>query len=285
MLTSLGVGYMWLMPDEFKNFGQSLTATSLFSNNILLAFTSGYWSLASEFKPLLHTWSLGVEEQYYVIVPFLLMFFFKFSRKSILYLFWIIFFLSFSFSNWYVNVAPDWAFYTLPTRAWEICIGALASFYMNRNYLFFSKNRFSDWLSFAGFFLILFSIFCFDEKIKSPGYLLFIPTFGAVLIILFCRPGSLTFKILGNKITVFIGLISYSLYLWHQPFFAFLRAYSSDLPSSELFFALVPVIFIFSFLTWKFVECPFRDKVVINKKNVFIFSSLFSIFFISVGFY
>ena len=283
MFVSLILGYVWLMPDEFKNFGQSLVATSLFSNNILLSFTSGYWSLASEFKPLLHTWSLGVEEQYYVIVPILLMFFWRISRRSILYLLWIIFFSSLFFSIWFVNLSPDWAFYNLPTRAWEISTGALSSMYLRLYSPITSNHKLSDILSFSGFVLIIFSIFSFDNTVLSPSYLLLIPTIGAALIIIFCRPGTFVFKILGNKIVVFLGLLSYSLYLWHQPVFAYLRAYSSEHPSPINFLALLPFIFILAFLTWKFIEMPFRMKSFFEKKYLFIFSLSCSVVFVAIG--
>lgn len=130
MFASIIPGYFWLMPDEFKNFGQSLVSTALFSNNILLSITSGYWDLASEFKPLLHTWSLGVEEQYYVFVPLILMIAWKLGKGTIPHIIWIIFLASFVFAIWFVNVSPKWAFYLLPTRAWEIAIGALAAIHV-----------------------------------------------------------------------------------------------------------------------------------------------------------
>ena len=282
MLFSLVLGYLYLMPDEFKNLGQSLVATSLFSNNILLSFTSGYWNLASEFKPLLHTWSLGVEEQYYVIVPILLMLFWRLNKNGILYLLWTIFLTSLCFAIWFVNVSPDWAFFTLPTRAWEICIGALSSLYLSRHPSM-ASYKLSDVLSFTGFVLICVSVLTFNNRVLSPSYFLLIPTVGAVLVILFCHPGTFVFKILGNKIVVFVGLLSYSLYLWHQPLFAYLRVFSLEHPSPITFLSLFPVIFVFSLLTWKFVESPFRIKAFVSRNNLFYFSISFSILFLVVG--
>jgi peptidoglycan/LPS O-acetylase OafA/YrhL len=285
MLVSLIFGYFWLMPDEFKNLGQSLVATSLFSNNMLLGLTSGYWDLASEFKPLLHTWSLGVEEQYYVIVPVLLMVFWKVSKNSISYLLWFIFLGSLFFSVWFVNISPDWAFYILPTRAWEIGIGALGAYY-TRSYRQVNNNdRSSGFLAIVGLFLILFSIFTFDKTVLSPSYLLLIPTLGALLIIIFCRPGSIVFHILGNKVVVFLGLLSYSLYLWHQPVFAYLRVYSQEHLSSLYFLSTLPLVFILSFCTLKFVENPFRNKAFIGRKSIFTFSIVFSFLFVVIGLY
>lgn len=285
MLACFVVGYFLLMPDEFKNLGQSFVSTIFFSNNILLAMTSGYWDLASEFKPLLHTWSLGVEEQYYVVIPILLMLCWKFSKWAIPYLLFLIFASSLLFSIWFVSVSPRWAFYMLPTRAWELAIGALAAVYMSSIHSTCYNKKLSNSLSLVGVLLIAISIFIFDETTQSPGYQLLMPTIGAVLIIIFCNHDSLAFKLLGNRATVFVGMLSYSLYLWHQPVFAYLRVYSIEPPSSLSFLIALPVIFLLSFLSWRIVETPFRDKLFINRRSVFMCSTVFSILFIVAGLY
>lgn len=285
MFISSVAGYFLLMPDEFKNLGQSLVATSLFSNNVLLALTSGYWDLASEFKPLLHTWSLGVEEQYYVVVPILLALCWKIGRGVIPYLLWFIFFGSLIFAIWFVDVSPKWAFYILPARAWEVAIGALAAIYVNAYPSAFNNKRLSGPLGFIGFLLVLFSIFSFDRAIPSPSYYLLMPTMGAVLLIAYCRPGSLVYLFLSNRISVFIGLLSYSLYLWHQPVFAYLRIYSREQPGPFSFLVLLPIIFLASYLSWRFIETPFRNKTLIKRRGVFIFSAGFSFLFVALGLY
>lgn len=285
MLVSFILGYFLLMPDEFKNLGQSLVATSLFSNNVLLGLTSGYWDLASEFKPLLHTWSLGVEEQYYVVVPVLLLVFWKIGRGSIVYLLWSIFLASLLFAVWFVNISPKWSFYLLPTRAWEICIGALAAIYSIKHSKSIEKFKYSGAISLLGLILIIFSILVFDSTVLSPGLLLLIPTVGAVLLIIFCRPNSIAFSVLGNRVAVFLGLLSYSLYLWHQPIFAFLRAYSDEYPSSFSFLTLIPLVFLLSYLTWRFVESPFRNRSLIGRNLVFSYSVLGTVVFIAIGLY
>lgn len=285
MLVSFILGYFLLMPDEFKNLGQSFVATSLFSNNVLLGLTSGYWDLASEFKPLLHTWSLGVEEQYYVIVPVLLLVFWKLGRGSIVFLLWSIFLASLLFAVWFVNISPKWSFYLLPTRAWEICIGALAAIYSIKHSKSIEKFKYSGVISLLGLILIIFSILVFDSTVLSPGLLLLIPTVGAVLLIIFCRPNSIAFSVLGNRVAVFLGLLSYSLYLWHQPIFAFLRAYSDEHPSSFSFLTLIPLVFLLSYLTWRFVESPFRNRSLIGRNLVFSYSVFGTVVFIAIGLY
>ncbi|MGI2125801.1 acyltransferase family protein [Shewanella oncorhynchi] len=285
MLSCLITGYFTLMPDEFKNLGQSLVATSLFSNNILLAITSGYWDLASEFKPLLHTWSLGVEEQYYVIIPFLLIIAWKYWKDRIPLVLCSLFISSFFFSVWFVELSPQLGFYILPTRAWEISIGGLAAIYLRRDVKCAVSFRISNFLSFLGFILIIISILIFDKTIPSLFLYLLIPTAGAALIIVFAREGTLTHLLLGNRSVVFIGLLSYSLYLWHQPVFAFLRIFLVEKPSSFIFIISILFIFVISFLSWKFIETPFRNKKIINRNEIFIFSILGNVFFIACGFY
>lgn len=221
MLATTIAGHFLLMPDEYKNLGQSLVATSLFSNNILLGITSGYWDLSSEFKPLLHTWSLGVEEQYYILAPILLMLAWKLTKKSIPLLLWMTFVTSFLYSIWFVNISPDWAFYILPTRAWELAIGGIATIIMRSTPGITKNNLISNALSSLGFAAILLSIFTFNETTPIPSYPLLLPVLGAVLIVIFCQPKTLVHHVLSHRWLVFTGLISYSLYLWHQPVFAF----------------------------------------------------------------
>jgi len=285
MLATTIVGYFLLMPDEYKNLGQSLVATSLFSNNILLGLTSGYWQLTSEFKPLLHTWSLGVEEQYYLFSPVVIMLAWKLNKKSISLLLWGVFSISLLFSIWFTDISPDWAFYILPTRAWELAVGGIATIIMISTPTISKNNLISNVLSLVGFTAILLSVFTFSDTTPIPSYPLLLPVLGAVLIIIFCQPKTLVYSVLSHKWMVFTGLISYSLYLWHQPFFAFLRAYLVERPSEVQFIVLIPVIYFISYLTWKYIEVPFRKRDLLNSKTIFTFSIVGSMIFVIAGLY
>lgn len=285
MAASLVAGYFTLMPDEFKNLGQSLVATSLFSNNILLAVTSGYWDLASEFKPLLHTWSLGVEEQYYVIVPILLLLAWRCCKEKIALLLTVLLVGSFIFAEWFITVSSKLAFYILPARAWEIAIGALAATALRSNPEVAANFRTANVLSLVGLILVVVPVFVFDKTIPSPGWYLLVPTTGAVLIIMFSVEGSVSHLLLGHRIAVFIGLLSYSLYLWHQPIFAFLRICFVEKPSQFWFSISIIPVFVLSYLSWRFIETFFRDRRAIKRKSVFLFSLLGSGFFIACGLY
>lgn len=283
MAISLLVGNYTLMPDEFKNLGQSLVATTIFSNNLLLALTSGYWDLASEFKPLLHTWSLGVEEQYYVIVPILLMLAWMYFKNGIILLLMVLLIGSFIFSVWFSTASPKWAFYILPTRAWEIAIGALVAVLLRSNPQTTVHFRTSNILSLLGLGLIISSIFTLNRTAPSTGFYLLPPAIGAALIIIFARERTLAYLFLGNRIVVFLGLLSYSLYLWHQPIFAYMRAYSEEKPSQFAFGTSIFPIFLLAYISWKYIETPFRNKNFINRTGVFALSLLGSGFFIVSG--
>lgn len=283
MLLSLVTGYFTMMPDEYKNFGQSLVATTLFSNNILLSLTSGYWDLSSEFKPLLHTWSLGVEEQYYIITPILYIFAWRFFKYKILWMFILIFFSSLFFAVWFVNKSPNIAFYILPTRAWEITLGGSLTILLNKK-IINNKNFIScNILSFIGISLILISIFTFNNTILSPSYYLLLPTIGTCLVIVFSKENTIVYKLLSLKPIVFIGLLSYSLYLYHQPIFSLLRIYSIKEPSTLTFVTTIFFIFFISYISFKYIETPFRNKKIFSQNVVFSLAIIGSLFFIISG--
>lgn len=144
----------------------------------------------------------------------------------------------------------------------------------------------SNIFSFLGFAAIIISVFVFDKTILSPSYPLLVPTLGSVLIIIFSQPNTLTYHVLSHKWMVFTGLISYSLYLWHQPVFAYLRIYSNEKPSDAEFLALIPIIFLLlSYVTWRYIKSPFRNKKLMTRKTIFIFSILGSSVFVISGLY
>jgi peptidoglycan/LPS O-acetylase OafA/YrhL len=278
--------YAWMLPDELKNFGQSILATTLFSNNILLAITSNYWSLSSEFKPLLHTWSLGVEEQYYVLFPLLMIFGWKFFRKHMAIVLGVIAVLSFAAANWGLFNKPEFNFYLLPTRAWEILVGALVAFYMIGKKNISSNRLWSELLGGIGFCLIVASVFLIGRDQTSHGiFYLTAPTLGAALIILFSSENTLVGKILGWGPVVGVGLISYSTYLWHQPLFSLARVYSKEPPGIATYSVLSVLTLILAYITWRFIETPCRNKEKVSRTAIFSFALVFSVAFASFGLY
>lgn len=277
--------YYWMLPDELENFGQSLVATSLFSNNILLTLTSGYWALASEFKPLLHTWSLAVEEQYYIVFPLLLTVGWRFFRKHMLVAFVATAIISIVAAHWGAYNKPDAAFYLSPTRAWELLLGSFVAFYLNENSDLPIGPLPSQMLSGLGLFLILFSSVFYSQETPSPSLYTLVPTIGAVLVIVCARKGTLTYAFLTSRLIVGVGLVSYSAYLWHYPLFAFARIYSVEPPDSFITLGLCALTFLLAYLSWRFVEAPFRIKGKISRVMVFSFSVAFSGVLVISGYY
>ncbi len=270
MLACIPFAWAWMLPDPMENFSQSIVATLLFSNNILLYLTSGYWQQASEFKPLLHTWSLGVEEQYYTIIPVLLMMLVKVGGRAVITSITAIAALSFLIAQYAQNATPSAAFFLLHTRAWELLVGAVAALETKR-FTQWVRHDYHGYLAILGLALTFVPIFVFSKQTPTPGAYMLAPTLGAALVILYANPSTWAFRFLSSKLMVGVGLTSYSSYLWHQPLFAFARIYAKDEPSAILRLALIPVAFLLAYYSWRFVETPFRNRKSMSLK---VFSSI-----------
>jgi len=288
MIFSFIFSLFWLMPSYMKDFSQSLVAVSTFSSNVLFWYESGYWEISSELKPLLHTWSLAVEEQYYIIYPFFLMLIWNFNK------FWnlsiLIFFAAMSllFAQWGAYNKPVMTFYLLPTRFWELAIGACVAFYfLYQKQIFrtlFKHKFFDEVLGMLGLSMIIIPVFLFDKETPFPSFYALVPTFGTALVILFSSSQTIVGRLLSKRQLVILGLISYGTYLWHWPLIVFSRHLSTTEPSDIIFFALAILSFLVGYLSWRYIEKPFRKKGVLSKKFVFIFSFIGLIIFIFLGF-
>jgi peptidoglycan/LPS O-acetylase OafA/YrhL len=283
MLACIPVAWFSLLPNDMQSFSKSLIAVSTFVSNILFRHESGYFDVASELKPLLHTWSLSVEEQYYLIFPFLMVCFWQPCRKKILIILGVIFLISFSLAQWGSQAKPSSAYFLLLARGWELLVGSFAAFFLYRKNFSEFKESLGEIGGWIGFALILYSIFNHSKNTPYPGFFALVPTIGTLFIILFASQKTTLGKFLGNKVLVTLGLISYSAYLWHQPLFAFARHRSLTEPSHLIFFALCVLTFFLAFLTWKFIETPIRIKKYLNRKQIFQYALLGSVFFICIG--
>lgn len=283
MFACLPFAWFWLLPQDLKSFSQSLVAVSIFASNILFWQTSGYFDTANELKPLIHTWSLSVEEQYYVLFPLFLFFSWKLGKRFTVVILALVAIISLALAQWYVNKNPAFTFYMLPTRAWELLIGAFVAFYYSEHNI--KKHRYwvSELGSMIGFTLIVYATFGYSERTPFPSLYTFAPTIGAALIIVFATNKTLIGKLLSTKPFLWIGLISYSAYLWHQPLFAFARQRSVEEPAQQLLALLAAVTLPLAYLTWRFVERPFRNKRTFSRKQVFALGLMSSLFFIGVG--
>ena len=164
---------------ELKDFSESLVATPLFISNILFYKTSGYFDIDSELRPLIHTWSLAVEEQFYILFPLLLALVWKMGRKKVIFLFILLTFFSIFVAEYGQKNYPLFSFYMLPTRCFEILIGALASFHVKKEFANTTRGALiNNIVSIMGLLLILFSIFAFGINTPSPSAYSLIPTIG-----------------------------------------------------------------------------------------------------------
>lgn len=281
MLSCLPFAYMWMMPEQLKDFGQSLVATVLFGSNILFWRESGYFAAAAELKPLLHTWSLAVEEQYYLLFPIFLLVLWRFGRRPLLWSIVGIAALSLLLAEWGWRNEPGANFYLAPTRAWELLTGSICAF-MTVGKI----QRSSNLLSMAGLACIIFAIFIYDENTPFPSIYALLPVMGTALVLLFAAKGTWVANLLSLRGFVGIGLISYSAYLWHQPLFAFARLRSLSEPSHLLMSALALAALILAWATWYFVEQPFRKRptpLLPTQRNVFVASGIVGAVFAGIG--
>lgn len=283
MLVCLPFAWNWMMPSDMEDFLQSLISVSLFSSNHLFLHESGYFEAAAEIKPLLHTWSLAVEEQYYMLFPLFLMYTWRFGKRPILAILIISFLISLSLAQWGTIAKPAASFFILPTRGWELLVGTFSAFYLSQaNRIEFSRGI-SEIGGGLGLTLILYSVFSYSKDTPFPGFYALAPTLGTAFIILFATSKTAIGSFVGNKIFTSIGLISYSAYLWHQPLFAFARHKNLEEPNHILFSSLIILTFILGFLSWKFIETPFRDKTTFNRRSIYKYSIIGSLFFIGFG--
>ena len=283
MALCLPFAWLWLLPQDMKSFSQSLVAVSAFASNVLFWRTSGYFDTAAELKPLLHTWSLAVEEQYYLLFPLFVLLTWRFGKTWILKSLFAVFIISLAAAHWGSTNKPVFTFFLLPTRGWELLIGGFIAFYFSLGHKQLSHKWLNELGSLIGVSLIAYSIFSFDSKTPFPSLYTLVPTVGTALIIFFTTPQTSTGKLLGSKIFVGVGLISYSAYLYHQPLLAFAKHRSIDEPSSLLIGLLIAATFCLAYFSWRFVEAPIRNKQRINRKQLFTFCVLASFAFALFG--
>lgn len=260
--------YALLLPSEMKEFGQSLLATMTFSSNILFWSQTGYFEGAAELKPLLHTWSLAVEEQFYLFFPLFMMLVWRWGKVWLTAMLVVLAIGSLALAQWGALNKPIAAFFLLPTRAWELILGVLVALYLSRPTLKEAPLSVRDGASLLGAGLLLYAIFGFDQRTPFPGLYALLPTVGTALIIVYCGPQTWVGKVLCSPAFVGVGLISYSAYLWHQPLFAFAK--HAGLPSHDtaLYGALSVLALIMAYGSWRFVEAPFRQASRITRQQI-----------------
>lgn len=283
MAFCLPLAWLFMSPDQMRDFAKSLIAVPLFASNILFWKESDYFAPAAEEKPLLHTWSLAVEEQFYIFFPLFIMLAWPLGKRWMVGIIALGTCLSLGLSEWGWRNQAEANFYLMPTRAWELFMGSLCAFFLASQNKIAVPHGFKQVLTCLGLVLIGISVFAFDSQTPFPSLYTLIPVLGTVFIILFLESKTWVYKILSLKVFVWTGLLSYSLYLWHQPLFAFTKIAMIERPDMLDYAFLILLSFILSVLSWKFIEQPFRNKECFTRKTVFLFGFVSSLFFIVIG--
>ncbi|QKV66941.1 acyltransferase [Pseudomonas sp. 43A] len=268
MLVTLALGWLLLTAKDFSELGRTVRYQSLFISNILFMREDGYFQPASDLKPLLHTWSLAVEEQYYIFFPLLMAVLIRYVRHWR----WMLFaalLVSFGLNIAYIEHKPEFTFFSLPTRAWELLCGAMLAVTPA------PKQAVRPWLyqtvGIAGLAAVLFAVLTFDKSTVFPGWAALLPVLGTTALIWSGAQGqSWTAQLLSLRPLVWVGLLSYSLYLWHWPVFVYANAISIDGIQPVEAFAWMAMALGLAWLSLRYVELPFREKRLLAGRNAIL---------------
>jgi|TARA_B100000929_G_scaffold166615_1_gene131911 peptidoglycan/LPS O-acetylase OafA/YrhL len=289
------LSYFYIPNNEIKVFSNSIVSSLFFYSNFFFQFNTGYFDFAAEYQPLIHTWSLSIEEQFYILFPIFLLLFYKNNYKLLLF---IILILSLSFAQWGGNLKLSYPFvedkllfynkgffndFMSPfSRVWELILGFFASIILIKKKKIFSNNKFlTESICFISLGLIFFSIYNFDKYSPYPSFYTLIPCLSTFFLIIFLNNSIFLTKFLSNTILVKIGLISYSLYLFHFPIFSLLKFNLYSFNNSYLLdFIIFFLVIIIAVLNYKFIETPFRKKInfKVTLKGFLVAYSLLLIF-------
>jgi peptidoglycan/LPS O-acetylase OafA/YrhL len=271
LVVCAGLGYLLLLPNELYSLAQGEIASALFAPNILLYKQAGYFDAAGKLKALLHMWSLGVEEQFYIFLPLTMMLISRGRRRGMKVALCAVWACSLVLSIWAVKTNPSAAFYLLPFRAWELLLGSLLAVRVVPK---LGNGLLRNVLAVLGVLLILLPLFLYSPETPFPGAAALLPCIGTAMAIYANEDGSTWMgRVLALPPLVGIGLISYSLYLWHWPVLVFgEQLLVRHLTRMETVIAVL-LSFVAAIVSWKFVEQPFRRKVLGRSRGL-LFSTV-----------
>src|SRR5581483_937879 len=250
----LAYGFVCLLPSELMQLAKHVFFGAAFLSNIAIWSEAGYFDLAATLKPLLHLWSLGIEEQFYIFWPALLWIIFR-MKVGVGRLLAVLFLLSFAANMWLSAASTVGDFFLPFSRFWELLVGAGLAY---RGQIVLSP-RLQFWISLGGAALLLISSALFTPELRFPGWLALLPVAGPAAIILARREAMVNRSMLSTRAPVFVGLISYPLYLWHWPLISYAYIIRlGKMPTPLMAAGLVVISFLLAWVTYRFIECPVR---------------------------
>jgi peptidoglycan/LPS O-acetylase OafA/YrhL len=269
-LVSFPLAYKFshLLPHQFVEYAQSIVSATFFGSNIFFYFTNTqYGAEDSLIQPFLHTWSLGVEEQFYILFPIVLLLAYKFAKNHLVTIIAVLILISLTYADWQSTKNTQLNFFMLTSRIWELGIGSLLAFY-ELKYGRVKHELLNQTMPLLGLAMITHAIVFFNNQTPHPSVITLLPTLGTALIILYsAKQTDMVGKVLSWKPIVGVGLISYSMYLWHYPLFAFARiADFNGLQNNEKLWLILLTILL-STISYFFIEKPFRNIQLINIKK------------------
>ena len=258
LAATMPAAWAWYTPEMMQGYARALVSVLLFASNFQFWSEAGYFDISAELKPLLHTWSLAVEEQFYLIFPLLMLMARQWSRRRLGWLFATMALASLLLAQWSQARFPAFAFYLLPSRGWELLVGALAALWLARAPGPIHRGA-AEVAGLAGLAMILAPVFLYSRATPFPGITAAVPALGSLLVILFAGHNTLAGRLLSLRGFVGIGLISYSAYLWHQPIYAFKTYLKPEGIGFWWLVALTLLVLPLAWFSWRFVERPFRQ--------------------------
>jgi peptidoglycan/LPS O-acetylase OafA/YrhL len=303
LIASFAFGWFALLSDEYRQLGKHIAAGAGFVSNLVLWGEEGYFDNSAETKPLQHLWSLGIEEQFYIIWP-LVVWFIRRQKFNILAFTSTVFFISFGLNLSGINQDSVATFYSPQTRFWELLSGSVLAWFKvyNKSFLYtlkfhslFAKSidrwsvganarALSNLISLVGGALLVYGFWWITSEVNFPGKWATIPVVGAILIIFAGPKAWVNRKILSNRLAVWFGLISYPLYLWHWPLLSFARIVEGEVPSYNIRIAAIVFSIILAWLTYRVVERPIRSaRVGANVAALVVFMTF--VFFVGYNTY
>lgn len=259
-----------LLPSDLERYAKSVVAALLSLSNFWFWSQGGYFGSASEMAPLLHTWSLAVEEQFYILLPITLLLLYRWAPRWVGRLLLLACVGTFAASAWFVSTRTPEVFYFSPFRAWELLLGSLLALY---RLPVVTSKLYRQWIAALGLLLVIVPAFMYTSQTVFPGPAAALPCIGAALLIWIGTSGESTItQLLKSRALVFVGLISYSLYLWHWPLLVFAKHVVGENLGLDVRLGIGLASLVLATLSWRLIETPFRSSVRTPPRQAWAFS-------------